>query len=295
MKIPKYIKNHNNVIGFSEKEIDNNSKFDYKNNQLFLYGTDSVYLYLNNFSIDKLRINVKSDSNIKLFFISYNTKITNIDFNINIHDNSVVKLYSNFISGRRTKQNVYREFNLGYKSSLILINNLTYRGEFNLTEFIYLNKEMSNLDIDLLNIGSNDDITHVNQYVYHNAKKTYSQIHNWLISNQSSKLTYNVNGTIKKGKENSNCQQLNKGIILSENGEIKVEPKLFIDEYNVKASHGAAIGQIDENQLFYLLSRGLSEIEAKNLIISGYINPFIKKIKHKRLETQLKTKIRKLI
>ena len=295
MNIPKYIKSKKNVIGIYKNKVYNQSNFKLENNKLTLSGSDEVYLYLDNFKINQLNIAVKKDSNIKLFLLCYNSKFTKLNLNLELMDNALLKIYSNFISRNKTKIEINRKFDLGLKSSLILLNNLTYNGSLNLTDKVNLNQELANLDIDLLNVGANKDDITVNQFVNHNAKKTYSQINNWLISNHNSKLTYNVNGTIKRGKELSNCNQLNKGIILSENGEIKVEPKLFIDEYNVKASHGAAIGQIDENQLFYLLSRGLNEIEAKNLIISGYINPFINKIKNKRLEKQLSTKIKRLI
>ncbi|MFW5794476.1 MAG: SufD family Fe-S cluster assembly protein [Bacillota bacterium] len=295
MVIPKYIKNQKNVIGFSEAKSYNQSIYKLAADQVVLSGSDQVYLYLNNFKKTKLDIIIESNANIKLYLLSYNSRKTNVKLNFEIKDDALLKLYSNFIPKNKTKLFIQRKFDLAKNSSLIMLNNLTYNGSLQLIDEVDLNGELANLDIDLLNIGSNKDKIKVNQFVKHNAKKTYSQINNWLISNNNSKLNYNVIGAIKRGKELSNCNQLNKGIILSENGEIKVEPKLFIDEYNVKASHGAAVGQIDENQLFYLLSRGLSEVEAKNLIISGYINPFINKIKNKRLEKQLSTKIKRLI
>lgn len=295
MNIPKYIKNQKNVIGFSKDEVYNKSDYILETDRILLSGSDEVYLFLNNLKKKNIDILIKENANFKIFLLSYNSRKTKINLNVEIEANALLKLYSNFIPKNKTSLKVKREFNLAYKSSLILLNNITYNGSFDLMDEVNLNQELANLDIDLLNIGSNLDMINVDQYVNHNAKRTYSQINNWLISDKASKLNYSVNGTINRGKELSNCNQLNKGIILSKNGEIKVEPKLFIDEYNVKASHGAAIGQIDEDQLFYLLSRGLSELQAKNLIISGYINPFINKIKNKRLEKQLITKINRLI
>jgi Fe-S cluster assembly protein SufD len=295
MKIPKYIQKNNAYIALSGNEVINQSKAVYKNNLLIFSDKEEVFVYLDNYSKDELNIVIEEQANVKLFLISYNSRETKIKMNVDIKREGLLKLYSNFISRRKTIIHIDRTFNLDYYSSLILLNNLTYNGQLELNEDIFLNDELSNLDIDLLNVGSQDDDVHVNQHVYHKAKKTYSQINNWLISHGNAKLDYYVNGTIEKGNELSNCQQLNKGIILSDNGEIKVEPTLFIDEYNVKASHGAAIGQIDENQLFYLLSRGLSEVEARSLIISGYINPFVNKIKNKSLESQLKRKISSLI
>ncbi|QWB99640.1 SufD family Fe-S cluster assembly protein [Mycoplasmatota bacterium] len=295
MNIPKYIQKGNAFIALSENEVINQSKAIYKDNSFVFEQDEIVFIYLDNYAKETINLNIKENVKVKVFFISYHSRKNEIQMNINIENKALLNLYSNFIARRKTKVNLKREFNLGYNSSLILLNNITYNGQLRLDEKINLNQELANIDIDLLNVGGRDDLVYVNQQVNHKAKKTYSQIHNWLISHENAKLDYYVNGTIEKGNELSNCHQLNKGIILSKKGEIKVEPTLFIDEYNVKASHGAAIGQIDENQLFYLLSRGLSEEQARSLIISGYINPFINKIKNKSLESQLKRRISSLI
>ncbi|MFP4478751.1 MAG: SufB/SufD family protein [Candidatus Izemoplasmatales bacterium] len=295
MKIPKYIQKNDAYIAFSDEEFINQSNALYKNN-FFIFGDgEEVFIYLNNYSKDDLNISIEENAKVKLYLISYSSKEITLNINVDIQKKGLLNLYSNYISRRKTKININRRFNLDYNSSLILLNNLTFNGQLNLYENVFLNDELSNLDIDLLNVGSKEDQVYVNQHVYHKSKNTYSQINNWMISHESAKLDYYVNGTIEKGNELSNCHQLNKGIILSENGEIKVIPTLFIDEYNVKASHGAAIGQIDENQLFYLLSRGLSETEARSLIISGYINPFVNKINNTSLESQLKRKISALM
>ena len=153
----------------------------------------------------------------------------------------------------------------------------------------------SEVNLSLLNIGSKTDEFNVNQDILHNAKLTKSVINNSLISNNFSKLKYSVSGRIFKGNEKSVCSQLNKGIILNKEGYIKAEPKLFIDEYDVEANHGAAIGQIDDNQLFYLLSRGLSETEARSLIISGYTKPFINDIQDEDIRSYVEKQVSRKI
>ena len=68
-------------------------------------------------------------------------------------------------------------------------------------------------------------------------------------------------------------------------------PSLKIDANDVKASHGATVGQIDEEQLFYLMARGLSRQEAEKLIVEGFFEPVIQKIPSE----ELKEKIRELV
>lgn len=295
MKIPNYIKDSFTYIALSDEISINHSHIKKKGDKYIVSSTDELYIYLDNYSKKVLNFEISLATESKIYLISYNSRSTHLEVNFDLKANSRLKLYSNFISRRNTDIKIDRKYELADKASLVLLNNLSYNGQLHLTEEFYLNGRLANLDLNVLNVNNANNNTRVKQYVYHKYKETQSQISNWLISNDSSKLDYYVNGTIEKGNELSNCNQSNKGIILSPTGQIKVEPTLFIDEYNVKASHGAAIGQVDEEQLFYLLSRGLSELEAKSLIISGYINPFVNAIGNKTLENQLKRRIRALI
>lgn len=295
MNIPQYITRKESFVSFSNQTVENQSLAQYKNQYLTIEKGGEYYLYLDNMAQPKLTILIEANVQAHIYLMAYNSKEIHLDLAIDIKENALLKLYSQFSARRQTKLYVHRQFHLENSASLILLNNLTYHGHIQLQDDVYLNGELAHLDIDLLDINSRNDQSHVTQHVYHRAKRTYSQIHNWLISNEHSKLSYLVNGTIDKGFEKSSCQQLNKGIILSDKGEIKVVPSLFIDEYDVEASHGAAIGQIDENQMFYLKSRGMTDLQAKNLIISGYINPFLTKIKNKNIESLLKRRIKQLL
>ncbi|KAF3362183.1 hypothetical protein PHSC3_001248 [Chlamydiales bacterium STE3] len=72
--------------------------------------------------------------------------------------------------------------------------------------------------------------------------------------------------------------QLNNNLILSDLATAESKPNLEIFADDVKASHGATVGQLDENQLFYLKTRGLSSAEAKKLLVLGFCNEIIEKI-----------------
>ena len=71
------------------------------------------------------------------------------------------------------------------------------------------------------------------------------------------------------------AHQKNNGIILAKKAQLHANPLLLIDEFDVEASHGAAIGKIDDEQLYYLMSRGLTLQEAEKLIISGFLTPVL--------------------
>ena len=65
-------------------------------------------------------------------------------------------------------------------------------------------------------------------------------------------------------------------------------PNLFIDEYDVIAAHAASIGSISKDDLFYLMSRGLTLEEASKLIVLGFVQPLLDKIDNKELRKEIK-------
>ena len=72
--------------------------------------------------------------------------------------------------------------------------------------------------------------------------------------------------------------QLHKALLLSDDAEVDVKPELEIFADDVKCSHGAASGELDKEQLFYLQSRGISEDEAKSLLIRAFTDEVVNKI-----------------
>ena len=114
-----------------------------------------------------------------------------------------------------------------------------------------------------------------NVIINHNAKNTSSNISNFGISLGNSEIVFETIGKIAKGMAKSSCKQLSRGIVYGTKSAVISKPILLIDEYDVAANHGAAIGEMSDDELFYLMSRGLSHNEAFRLILSGIVNPFL--------------------
>ncbi|MBI2564790.1 Fe-S cluster assembly protein SufD [Candidatus Woesearchaeota archaeon] len=77
-------------------------------------------------------------------------------------------------------------------------------------------------------------------------------------------------------------------ILLNENAEIDPIPILEIHNDNVKCSHAAAVSHVNEDQIFYMMSRGLNELDAKKEIVQGFFEHLIKEINNKVLENLLR-------
>ena len=122
-------------------------------------------------------------------------------------------------------------------------------------------------------ISSEQQEVSFRQMIEHNAPETEGYIENYGVSNHASHLYFEGVGKINKNMKRSVARQSNRGIVLGKDARLDANPLLLIDEYDVEAGHGAAIGKIDEEQLYYLMSRGLSLRAAERLIISGFLSP----------------------
>ena len=77
--------------------------------------------------------------------------------------------------------------------------------------------------------------------------------------------------TVRPNAQGISGHQLNKSLLLSENAEIDSKPELEILADDVKCSHGATAGELDESGLFYLRSRGIPEAEARHMLMTAFI------------------------
>lgn len=81
-------------------------------------------------------------------------------------------------------------------------------------------------------------------------------------------------------------------LVIGDGTKSHSEPILEIEANEVKASHGATAGRIDEGQLYYLMSRGLTEDESKELIIEGFLEDLIKEIKDEKVQSYIRDHIK---
>jgi len=71
---------------------------------------------------------------------------------------------------------------------------------------------------------------------------------------------------------------------LNDKSEFNAKPELEIYADDVKCSHGSTSGSIDENSIYYLMTRGISEMDAKQLLIKGFLADFLEKVKNQEIK-----------
>lgn len=107
------------------------------------------------------------------------------------------------------------------------------------------------------------------------------------VMNDASRAVFNGKVFVRENASGTDAQQSNKNLLLSNEARVDTKPQLEIFNDDVKCSHGATVGQLEEEELFYLLTRGLPEPLARNLLTYGFAEEVINKIKIEAIKKDL--------
>jgi Fe-S cluster assembly protein SufD len=101
------------------------------------------------------------------------------------------------------------------------------------------------------------------------------------------RAVFNGKVCVRQDAQRTNAYQMNRNLLLSSEAEIDTKPELQIDADDVKCSHGAAVGQLNPDQVFYLESRGLDKTRAIALLSQAFANEALLKIEDEALRGRL--------
>lgn len=103
----------------------------------------------------------------------------------------------------------------------------------------------------------------------------------------ASRAVFNGKVIVHPGAQKTNAHQANHNLLLSRFAEVDTKPQLEIYADDVQCTHGATVGQIDDEQIFYLRSRGVEEAMARGLLIHAFAHDVIERIRVASLRTRL--------
>jgi Fe-S cluster assembly protein SufD len=109
----------------------------------------------------------------------------------------------------------------------------------------------------------------------------------------NSHAVFNGKVVVHKDAQKTDSSQSNKNLLLSRSCEIDSKPELEIYADDVKCAHGSTVGQIDEQQLFFLRARGLDEVEARSLLTYAFAVDVLQRIKDEPIRQALSNVIEK--
>ena len=142
----------------------------------------------------------------------------------------------------------------------------------------------SSIAHDLAYLGGGEQRFDVWMRMTHRGRKTVSDIHNLGALNGVSKKSFRGTLDFKNGSTGSDGAEEDICLLLNSDVKSISLPLLLCKEDNVVGNHAASAGQIDQNKLFYLMSRGFSEIEAKHIIVESMLRPVIDKLGDEAME-----------
>ena len=314
-------------IDFSYEEKNNIEINDEINTELILKNENSLIDLNNAFTNKVFKIIVKKNYSLKKPLIIYHTtnekiksKNINLRLDFELEQNSSLRLIDFFTdSADKNFSNILYNFDLkkdsvlkNYKLDKFKNDNLKY-------SFNNIDQEANSVsETFILSSGSNFFKNEVNcnlkgEYssafvngvfsLKENQQHEIRTIINHLVENtksyqliksvlgKNSKAAYQGKIFVDSKAQKTDGYQLSKAILLDETSEFNAKPELEIYADDVKCSHGSASGSLNENSIFYLMSRGLNYQQSKELLINGFLLDVVEKITDSEIKNLIKNMI----
>ena len=239
----------------------------------------------------RMDINLEDGSSLDIVNIAnQNAKnnFLNLRQKINIGKNSVLKNYSLDISPTSNIKYSFNDINLDKNSHLeyfILSKGSKFaKHDINCS----LNNDHGSVSLNGIIDLDNEKHHEIKTSINHNEEncKSYQLIKSVL--NENSKGVYQGKIYVNSKAQKTDGYQLSRALLLNDDVEFNAKPELEIYADDVKCSHGSTSGNIDENSIFYLMSRGLSHAQSKKLLTNGFLNEVIEKISNKNVKSLIK-------
>lgn len=253
-------------MNLSELKISNNENtlfeqyaqevvldFDKENNIVFIVPErSSILISLLNLHEDSiLELTIKENSNIHLSSI-LEKSLKNAKINVKVHQNSQISTFFADFSSDKSKVKICFE----------------------------LLEEGASLHWHLASLASKDNNKEFEVCALHKARSTFASTENYGVCKDNGRLVFSGVSSIDNGASDSKTYQNAKIMVFDKESIALAKPILKIDENDIEASHAAVVGEINEEHLFYLTSRGLTEATAKQLITYGYLKPIARGFKY---------------
>ena len=243
-----------------------------------------------------LRLDFELEQNSSLKLIDFFSDITdtnfmNILYNFDLKKDSILKNYKIDKSFNRnikySYNNIDQEKNSISETFIFSASSDYFKNEINCNLKGEHSSAFVNGIFSLKDNKQHEIRTSINHLVENT--KSYQLIKSVLGKN--SKAVYQGRIYVDSIAQKTDGYQLSKAILLDETSEFNAKPELEIYADDVKCSHGSASGSLNENSIFYLMSRGLNYKESKELLINGFLLDVVEKITDAEIRNLIKNMI----
>ena len=260
---------------------------------LIIYHTTNDKIKLKNLNL-RLDFELEQNSSLRLIdLFNDNTgkNFTNILYNFDLKKNSILKNYKvdkfNNENLKYSFNNIDQETDSISETFILSAGSSFFKNEINCNLKGMYSSAFVN-GIFLLKDNQQHEIRTTINHLVENTK-SYQLIKSVL--GKLSKSAYQGKIFVNSKAQKTDGYQLSKAILLDETSEFNAKPELEIYADDVKCSHGSASGSLNENSIFYLMSRGLSYKQSKELLINGFLLDVVEKITDSEIKNLIKNMI----
>ena len=228
---------------------------------------------------------------IDLFNDNSEKNFLNISYNFDLKQDAILKNYkidkTENTNVKYSFNNIEQDVNSVSETFILSSGSNFFKNEINCN----LNGKYSSAFINgifSLNNNKHHEIRTVVNHLNENTK-SYQLIKSVL--DHSSKAVYQGKIFVNSKAQKTDGYQLSKAILLNETSEFNAKPELEIYADDVKCSHGSTSGNIDEESIYYLMSRGLNKKQATNLLIKGFLFDVVECIKSTSIKKFIDSKL----
>lgn len=242
----------------------------------------TMHITFDNYIPENINI-VVINSNVTLIE-NYIGKVAACNFTIEVDENSRLNRFSILVDNNANLKVNRTINNKGYYESMQI--DLNDYNTDSIENVNLLNSEAIGSIIDgiyAINKANKKYQTNLNHYEANCNSK--AQI--FAINNDFAHVSIYTDAYIKNGATRSITNQEGRIINLSQTCSGIVLPNLHIDENDVEASHSCSVGSLNQDHMYYLQTRGLSENQARSILIKGYFNPIIKNIENQEIVEEI--------
>ena len=305
-KIYQFLPNFGNIINSEDYYFSDENTIEFSNciiliineNKFFEKPIHLIHNQSKHKDFTRIFIHCKNNSELKIIE-SYNNSIQNS------YQNSVVEILMeqesklDFYCIQNGNESNWLFYNLGvklfrnsqFKKSIFSLSSYRIINEL----FCDLNEDGAEAEISGLYLADKDSHRDNHVKIIHSAPNTYSfEIFKGILCGRSSGV-FNGIIIVKQDAQKINSNQTNRNLLLSSDAQMNSNPQLEIYADDVKCSHGSTAGQIDDDALFYMRSRGISEGSAIKMLVKGFADEILDKVKIKSMLDFLEPKIEDLV
>jgi len=260
---------------------------------LIIYHTTNSNIWSKNINL-RLNFELDNDSSLRLIDLFNDTSeknFLNIFYNFDLKENAILKNYKvDRFESKNIKysyNNIEQAKNSNSETFILSSGSNFFKNEINTNLKGKYSSAFVN-GIFSLNKDKHHEIRTIINHLTENTK-SYQLIKSVL--EDGSKAAYQGKIFVNSEAQKTDGYQLSKAILLDKTTEFNAKPELEIYADDVKCSHGSASGSLNENSIFYLMTRGLNYKQAKELLINGFLLDVIEKITDREIKNLIKNMI----